>query len=58
MGYVGEAMEDMLIQKAYGKLKKRGYTLPISSCYYNLLGILQREGEKALDNYIENVKIR
>lgn len=58
MGFVGKEMEDILIQKAYGKLKKRGYTLPLSSCYYVLLGILQREGEKALDNYVEVVEIR
>ncbi len=58
MSFVGKEMEDMLIQKAYGKLKKRGYTLPLSGCYYALLGILQREGEKALDNYVDKVKIR
>lgn len=47
MAFVGEAMKDMLVQKAYGNLKKRGYSYPLSTCYYVLLGILDREGEEA-----------
>jgi hypothetical protein len=58
MAFVGEAMEDMLVQKAYGNLKKRGYSYPLSSCYYVLLGILDREGEEALNEYVRTVEIR
>ena len=43
MPYIGEAMKDMLIQKAYANLKKRGYKYPLSTCYYALLGVLDRE---------------
>lgn len=58
MAYVGEAMRDMLVQKAYGMLKKRGYKFPISSCYWNLLGILDRDGESALYKYVNELKIQ
>ena len=57
MSFIGKEMEDMLIQKAYEKLRKRGYSQPISKCYWSLLGILQREGEAALDRYVASVKI-
>ena len=51
-------MRDMLVQKAYGNLKKRGYSYPLSTCYYVLLGILDREGEEALNKYVKTVEIR
>ena len=56
MGYVGEAMEDMLVQKAYATLKKRGYKQQLDSCYYILLGILRRNGEMALNKYVNELK--
>lgn len=58
MAFVGEAMKDMLIQKAYSNLKKRGYSYSLSTCYYVLLGILNREGEEALNEYVKKVEIR
>ena len=58
MAYVGEAMKDILVQKAYADLKRRGYKYPISTCYYALLGVLDREGEDGLNRYIKNVSIR
>lgn len=58
MAYIGEAIKDMLVQKAYNNLKKRGYSYPLSSCYYVLLGILDREGERALNEYVKTVEIR
>ena len=58
MAFVGEAMKDILVQKAYGDLKKRGYSYPLSTCYYVLLGILDKEGEEALNEYVRTVEIR
>lgn len=58
MAFVGEAMKDMLVKKAYNNLKKRGYSYPLSTCYYVLLGILDREGEGALNEYVKTVEIR
>lgn len=58
MGYVGEGMEDMLIQKAFDKLEKRGFSYPLNTCYFELLGILRRKGEEALDEYVATVKIK
>lgn len=57
MAYIGEAMKDMLIQKAYGNLKKRGYKYSLSTCYYVLLGVLDRDGEKGLNEYVNKVNI-
>lgn len=58
MGYVGEKMEDILVQKAYATLKKRGYKQQLDSCYYILLGILRRNGEFALNQYVTTLKIK
>lgn len=58
MGFIGKEMEDMLVQKAYNNLKKRGYKYPISTCYYSLLGVLQREGEQVLNKYVAEVQIK
>lgn len=58
MAFVGEAMKDMLIQKAYSNLKKRGYSYSLNTCYYVLLGVLNREGEEALNEYVKKVEIR
>jgi hypothetical protein len=58
MPYIGEAMKDMLIQKAYANLKKRGYKYPLSTCYYALLGVLDREGEHGLNKYVEKINIK
>lgn len=57
MDYVGKAMRDKCVQEAYGILCKRGYLHPINSCYYKLLGILDREGYNALIKYVEETKI-
>lgn len=43
MAFVGETMKDMLVQ---------------STCYYVLLGIFDREGEEALNEYVKTVEIR
>ncbi len=56
-GFVGKEAEDMCIQKAYGILQKRGYQLELNTCYYSLLGILQRDGLKALYEYAGSVNI-
>lgn len=58
MEYIGQACEDMLVQKAYNDLRERGYSQPLQTCYWTLLGVLQREGSKALDKYVETVMIR
>lgn len=57
MSYVGKFTEDYCIQVAYGMLQKRGYKLPLHTCYYVLLRVLQREGEEALYKYVKTVKI-
>lgn len=54
--YVGEEVKDMCIQKAFGILKKRGYTGGMSEpVYYRLLGVLDRDGEDALYRYASTV---
>lgn len=58
MAFVGDATRDMLVQKAYGILQKRGYQYPISSCYWTLLGILDRDGEEALYRYAKQAAIQ
>lgn len=57
MSYMGKSTEDYCIQVAYGMLQKRGYKLPLHTCYYTMLGVLQRKGEKALYEYTKTVKI-
>jgi len=55
--FVGSATRDYYVQVAYGTLKKRGYSHPIGSCYYKLLGILDRDGLDALEWYVKNVPV-
>lgn len=56
MSYVGKAAEDYCIQVAYDMLRCRGYKLPLHTCYYAMLGVLQRDGEEALYRYVKTVK--
>lgn len=55
---VGEFMKDMIIQKAYGSLRKRGFKYPLNTCYHTLMGILDREGENGLNEYVKKLNIR
>lgn len=57
MAFVGEEMKDILIQKAYRILEKRGYEYPMYTCYFVLLRILEREGEESLMKYAKTVEI-
>ena len=57
MALVGEEMKDILVQKAYRILEKRGYGYPMYTCYFVLLRILEREGEESLMKYAKTVEI-
>lgn len=35
----------------------RGYSYPLSTCYYVLLGILDKEDEEVLNEYVKTVEI-
>ena len=57
MALVGEEMKDILVQKAYRILEKRGYGYPMYTCYFVLLRILERKGEESLMKYAKTVEI-
>lgn len=57
MAYVGDAARDMCVQRAFSILRERGYQAELSSCYWRLLGVLDREGEKALYEYARTIPI-
>jgi len=57
MAFVGKEMEEMLIQKAFGIMKKRNDKIKIQDWHTVLSYLIRKKGEAALYEYARTVEL-